>query len=537
MLGGSQTRIYDPQSSVSFRRTKERYGGLSNMASGFPIAINGIRIPTSEALYQACRYPAKPDIQLLIVGQRSPMTAKMKARRYLKDTRHDWDSVRVEIMRWCLRAKLAQNWDSFGGLLLRTGDAPIVEDSRKDAFWGAKRTGDGELVGTNALGRLLMELREELKGPNSEHLRVVAPPQISDFLLNGQPIGHVACSDGSVSPGEAKVAGGSTDAGTQASMEWDRSSERDGGLGYVEEVGSPNSDEEERSDNLNAGHRRRLIEVAFPLEEVSAHSRREKNVRHGHISTLHIWWARRPLAACRAFIYASLVDDPETDAERDELLKEVADLASWDAVRHPDRVVRAKEDGGSGLTGTDLLKRARRRILDCNGEAPPKLLDPFAGGGAIPLEGLRLGCEVEASDLNPVAVLILKGTCRISAEVRAAGQPASARLHSEGRRERFSVQLCRRRSCRSLPAQPLGDRCALLGQLDAGAYAREELSEFYPPSPDGTVPVAYLWSRTIQCPNCDACDAPDKAILAGSKTQQESGPKASRPSRQQHRGL
>jgi putative DNA methylase len=79
--------------------------------------------------------------------------------------------------------------------------------------------------------------------------------------------------------------------------------------------------------------RRRLIEVAFPLEDVSAHSRREKNVRHGHISTLHIWWARRPLAACRAFIYASLVDDPETDQEREELLKEVADLASWDAVR------------------------------------------------------------------------------------------------------------------------------------------------------------------------------------------------------------
>ena len=156
--------------------------------------------------------------------------------------------------------------------------------------------------------------------------------------------------------------------------------------------------------------RKRLIEVAFPLKEVSAHSRREKNIRHGHISTLHIWWARRPLAACRAFIYASLVDDPDTDAERDALLREVADLANWDAVRHPDRVVRNPEDGGSGLTGTELLKRARERILACNDGKPPKLLDPFAGGGAIPLEGLRLGCEVEASDLNPVAVLILKGT-------------------------------------------------------------------------------------------------------------------------------
>ena len=168
--------------------------------------------------------------------------------------------------------------------------------------------------------------------------------------------------------------------------------------------------------------RKRLIEVAFPLEEVSEHSRREKNIRHGHISTLHIWWARRPLAACRAFIYESLVDDPEDDVEREELLKEVADLASWDAVRHPEQVVRSKAKGGSGLTGEELLKRARERILASNGGVPPKLLDPFAGGGAIPLEGLRLGCEVEASDLNPVAVLILKGTVEYPQKY---GQPNS----------------------------------------------------------------------------------------------------------------
>ena len=130
-------------------------------------------------------------------------------------------------------------------------------------------------------------------------------------------------------------------------------------------------------------HRKRLIEVAFPLEEVSAHSRREKKVHHGHISSLHIWWARRPLAACRAFIYASLVADPGNDADREELLREVADLASWDAVRHPDKIVRAKANGGSGLTGTELLERARRRILDDNSGKPPRLLDPFAGGGDV----------------------------------------------------------------------------------------------------------------------------------------------------------
>ena len=124
----------------------------------------------------------------------------------------------------------------------------------------------------------------------------------------------------------------------------------------------------------------------------------------------------------RAFIYASLVDDPGSDAEREELLKKVADLASWDAVRHPDKVVRPKTDGSSGLTGTALLERARHRILENNEGKPPRLLDPFAGGGAFPLEGLRLGCEVEASDLNPVAVLILKGTVEYPQKY---GQPHS----------------------------------------------------------------------------------------------------------------
>ena len=262
---------------------------------------------------------------------------------------------------------------------------------------------------------------------------------------------------------------------------------------------------------MTTTRRKRLIEVAFPLEEVSAHSRREKNVRHGHISTLHIWWARRPLAACRAFIYASLVDDPETDVEREELLKEIADLASWDAVRHPDRVVRTKDDGGSGLTGTQLLERARRRILDCNDGKPPKLLDPFAGGGAIPLEALRLGCEVEASDLNPVAVLILKGTLEYPQKYgRPDSRPVPDYIHQaakDSNQARFSD----------------GDPALDAGQALAAVYrrnplaadvrywghwmlerAREKLAEFYPPDPDGSVPVAYLWSRTIPCPSCHA---------------------------------
>ena len=267
--------------------------------------------------------------------------------------------------------------------------------------------------------------------------------------------------------------------------------------------------------------RRRLIEVAFPLEEVSAHSRREKNVRHGHISTLHIWWARRPLAACRAFIYASLVDDPETEKERDELLKEVADLASWDAVRKPDQVVRTREKGGSGLTGAQLLERAQRRILESNGGRPPRLLDPFAGGGAIPLEALRLGCEVVASDLNPVAVLILKGTVEYPQKY---GRPLAEQVEQKRRGERDSIAGVDGDVPQYIREAGQADRQASFADGDLiEAYrrnplatdvrywgnwmlerAREELAEYYPPDPDGSVPVAYLWSRTVPCPNCGA---------------------------------
>ena len=249
--------------------------------------------------------------------------------------------------------------------------------------------------------------------------------------------------------------------------------------------------------------RRRLIEVAFPLEEVSAHSRHEKSVRHGHISTLHIWWARRPLAACRAFIYASLIDDPETETERKALLREVADLASWNAVRHPDRVVRPEEEGGTGLTGTQLLERARRRILHCNGGEAPRLLDPFAGGGSIPLEGLRLGCEVDASDLNPLAVLILKGTLEYP---QRYGQPDSRPVpdyireaDAEGAQSGFAGGELAEEYRRN----PLAADVRYWGHWML-ERARDELAEFYPSDPDGSVPVAYLWSHTIPCPSCHA---------------------------------
>ena len=189
MGGRDQTRTYTRKDSVVFLKTDEPFGGLSNMAGGYPIRVNGVRILTSEALYQVCRFPHLPDVQKLIIGQISPMTAKMRSKPYRKDSRPDWDHVRVRIMRWCLRMKLANNWNTFSELLLRTGERPIVEESRKDDFWGAKVVDDGDtLVGMNVLGRLLMELREQVKQQGRDAALDIAPPDIPQFLLFGQPI-------------------------------------------------------------------------------------------------------------------------------------------------------------------------------------------------------------------------------------------------------------------------------------------------------------------------------------------------------------
>jgi type I restriction enzyme S subunit len=186
-----ETTTYHKQECVVFLKTHEAFGGLSNMASGYPLLVNGIRILTSEALYQACRFPHLPEVQKLILGQASPMAAKMKSKPYRKDSRPDWEQVNVEIMRWCLHAKLAQNWERFGELLLSTGEKPIVEESKRDAFWGAKPTEAEMLVGMNVLGKLLMELRGQLQGPEADELRVVKPLSLSQFLLCGQQIGTV----------------------------------------------------------------------------------------------------------------------------------------------------------------------------------------------------------------------------------------------------------------------------------------------------------------------------------------------------------
>ena len=118
-----------------------------------------------------------------------------------KDSRPDWDSVRVKIMHWSLRVKLAQNWREFGRLLLSAGDRPIVEQSRKDDFWGAKVVEDGTLVGMNVLGRLLMELREQLKGDEAESLHEIEPLAIPEFILFRQQIEAIQASPNAEIPG------------------------------------------------------------------------------------------------------------------------------------------------------------------------------------------------------------------------------------------------------------------------------------------------------------------------------------------------
>lgn len=185
-------RHYKRDECVTFRKTNEEFGGLSNMAGGYPIVLGRIIAKTSEALYQAARFPHRPELQQLILEQKSPMTAKMKSKPYRHDSRSDWEHVRTKVMRWTLRAKLYQS-AAFRDLLLATGERPIVEDSRKDRFWGAVPTGFNELVGENILGRLLMELREELRAGKHFLGQVLEPPEIGQFLFLGSPAPLIRC--------------------------------------------------------------------------------------------------------------------------------------------------------------------------------------------------------------------------------------------------------------------------------------------------------------------------------------------------------
>ena len=172
-------------------------------------------------------------------------------------------------------------------------------------------------------------------------------------------------------------------------------------------------------------NRKKLIEVALPLEAINAASAREKSIRHGHPSTLHLWWARRPLAAARAVLFAQMVDDPSSrpevfpteeaqSQERQRLFRIIEELVKWENTTNETVLEPAREE----------IRKSWRRTCEDNKDHPmaaelfnpdklPAFHDPFAGGGAIPLEAQRLGLEAHASDLNPVAVLINKAMIEI----------------------------------------------------------------------------------------------------------------------------
>jgi len=219
--------------------------------------------------------------------------------------------------------------------------------------------------------------------------------------------------------------------------------------------------------------KKKLIEVALPLEAINKASAREKSIRHGHPSTLHLWWARRPLAACRAVLFASLVDDPGDDAERQRLFKLIEDLVQWENVNNQ-----------------ALLEQARAEILKSTGGNPPPIYDPFCGGGSIPLEAQRLGLEAHGSDLNPVAVLITKALIEIPPKF--AGQPPM----NPNAKKKMKV---------SWPgATGLAEDIRYYGAWMRDR-AKERIGHLYPPvklkdGSEATV-IAWLWARTVKCPN------------------------------------
>ncbi len=269
----------------------------------------------------------------------------------------------------------------------------------------------------------------------------------------------------------------------------------------------------DRGDHAVAVPKRKLIEVALPLEAINRESAREKSIRHGHPSTLHLWWARRPLAAARAVLFAQLVDDPSSHpdrfpteeaqrAERERLHGIIERLVVWENTRDQ-----------------ALLAEAHAEILKSTGGNPPPILDPFAGGGTIPLEAQRLGLEAHASDLNPVAVLINKALIEIPPKF--AGRPPVFPGLADSR---------------------IGGWEGATGlAADVRAYgewmrdeAERRIGEHYPQATleDGTkaTVIAWIWARTVTCPNPRAGSRCRSYALGGSARRRARRPGSGRSS-------
>ncbi|MEB8638630.1 NADAR family protein [Cronobacter muytjensii] len=184
-------RLYPQMNTIAFRKTTEKWGGLSNMAKGYALLVNDLPIQSSEILYQACRYPDHPHIQKAIITQGNPYEAKQTARAYETHTRSGWEKNRVSIMKWCVCVKLCQNWDAFFTLLDSTGEQHIVEHSEKDQFWGASKDPEGNFYGMNVLGRILMNVREVARSKGPDAFAVIPPLHLDNFLLMNEKIRQV----------------------------------------------------------------------------------------------------------------------------------------------------------------------------------------------------------------------------------------------------------------------------------------------------------------------------------------------------------
>lgn len=187
-------RTYNKREVITFAKTTGPFGGLSNMAKDFPIFVNENIIDSVEALYQALKFPFYPDIQYQILSQSNPMLAKRISRLNQNKVRSDWNNIRFTVMEWCLNIKLLQNWESFGQILHSTGRNTIVEYSVKDPVWGAVPIDDVFLKGVNAMGRLLMKVREQYV-INGERPIKVSPPNVIGLLLYGVPVSTVFSTD------------------------------------------------------------------------------------------------------------------------------------------------------------------------------------------------------------------------------------------------------------------------------------------------------------------------------------------------------
>jgi len=296
-------------------------------------------------------------------------------------------------------------------------------------------------------------------------------------------------------------------------------------------------------------YRKKLIEVSLPLEAINKEAAREKSIRHGHPSTLHLWWARRPLAACRAVLFSSLVDDPSeympddesARIERERLFRIIEDLVKWENSNNDEVLDKARLEIARSVARTLDLPApiGRDAIREFLATQAPPVLDPFAGGGSIPLEAQRLGLRAYASDLNPVAVLINKALIEIPPKFAnmppvhppesPLSSPQGTPLQGEGRgegRKRKKKQAQPELWTREWKgAQGLAEDVRYYGKwMRDEAFKR--IGHLYPPvtvtkeilaerpdlkeqglkAGDQLTVIAWLWARTVKCPN-PACGA------------------------------